>query len=311
MSSPRILIIGSGAVGAIYGHHLALAGCHVNFLVRDRNSPNSSMPRALHRYGLLGGIQTQRQLLRTQTLADSGWDQVWLCLPSTALDDDWLYKQLARIGTATPVLLWTPDMRDRDHLYARHPAQISRALIGLISFQAPLPGETSPSPGIAYLAPPRSAVLENTAAGRTAAALLKQGGLSVHVHDNLPLHEARMTALLQPLIAALEICDWSLKTLSTSPWLAVATDAIQEARCVGALYLGAKPPRRLAGTGWLAKGVLRLAPPLSPFPLQTYLQYHFSKVGEQTRQMLDGWCEQGAEHKLPTPALQQLRRALP
>lgn len=311
MTSPRILIIGSGAVGAVYGHYLAKAGCHVNFLVRNPASSNSAMPRTLHRYGLLGGLTSHQQLLRTKTIADSGWDQVWLCVPSTALSDPWLTKQLARIGPDSPLLLWTPDMRDRDRLAKIHGGSISRALIGLISFQTPLPGENQPPTGIAYLAPPRSAVLEDTDTGRQAAALLKQGGLSVQVHSNLDLHEARMTAMLQPLIAALEICEWSLKKLSDSPWLEVGARAIDEARAIGECYLEAEPSRSMPGKKWLARLALSLAPPLSPFPIETYLHYHFSKVGDQTRAMLDGWIEQAGHQQQPCSALQSLRDALP
>jgi len=311
MSSPRILVIGSGAVGAVYGHHLAQAGCHISFLVRDRNSANSAMPRTLHRHGLLGGIRSHNQLLRVQTRGDGGWDQVWLCLPSTALEDPWLYQQLDAIGPASPVLLWTPNMRDRDILAARHGADITRALIGLISYQSPLPGESSPGPGIAYLAPPDAAVLEDTPSGRYAAGLLTQGGLRARVHKDLPAHVARMTALLQPLIAALEVCDWSLDTLSRSHWLATAAAAIAEARHTSATYLGQRPPRQLPGTRWLARLAIKIVPPLSPLPMQTYLHYHFGKVSAQTRLMLDGWIAQGAHQQFPTPALRALRDALP
>ena len=311
MSIPRILIIGSGAVGAVYGHYLAQAGCRPCFLVRNRDSRNSRMPRTLHHYSLLGRLTSQTQNLRVIDRASTGWDQVWLCLPSSSIEDPWLHQQLALLAPDTPLLIWTPDLRDRERLAAIHPGPISQALIGLISFQTPLPGESTPASGIAYLSPPRSAVLENSESGRQAAAWLSEGGLSTTVMDNLPLHEARMTALLQPVIAALEICNWSLKSLRASPLLATAGQAMTEARHIGERYLGHPPSRTFMNQRLLLKALLRLAPPLSPFPLETYLHYHFGKVGEQTRQMLDGWISQGEKLSSPSRALQQLRQALP
>lgn len=311
MSIPRILIIGSGAVGAVYGHYLASAACRVTYLVRDRNSDNARMPRTLHHYPLVGAPRPRSQYLRVVTLADSSYDQVWICLPSTALADPWLAKQLTRIGAQTPVLLWTPDMRDKARIEGLHPGPLTRALIGLISFQTPLPGESTPSAGIGYLAPPRSAVIENTDAGKQAAGWLRQGGLSVTLMNDLPVHTARMTALLQPAIAALEVCGWSLAALRQSKWLRIASDASNEARHIGEHYLGARQTRSLPGKTLAMRSLLWLAPPLSPFPLETYLHYHFAKVGAQTREMFDGWISGGHEAGLPTASLEALRNALP
>lgn len=312
MSIPRILIIGSGAVGAVYGHHLAMAACRPTYLIRDPQSSNSKMPRTLHRYSMIGRkVSSRQQHLRTITQGCTGWDQVWICLPSSAIESPWLLKQLSRVAPETPVILWSPDLRDRDILQKHYSGPISRALIGIISFQTPLPGENTPSNGIAYLAPPRSAVLESTADGRQAAAWLKAGGLPTAVHDNLPLHEARMTALLQPVIAALEINQWSLKKLRQSQWLATASAAGREAKKIGEIYLGETPSRSIPAQRFLLKSAITIAPSFMPFPLETYLHYHFSKVSEQTRIMLDGWIDQGKQLKLPVTSLELLRRALP
>lgn len=312
MSIPRILIIGSGAVGAVYGHHLAMAACRPTYLIRDTKSENSRMPRTLHRYSLVGKkIESRQQHLRTITLGCTGWDQVWICLPSNTIESPWLLKQLAHLSPDTPIILWSPDFRDRDILQKHYAGPISRALIGIISFQTPLPGKSAPSKGIAYLAPPRSAVLENSEAGIQAAAWLKAGGLPTAIHDNLALHEARMTALLQPVIAALEITEWSLKKLRQSQWLAVATTAAREAKAIGETYLGTKPSRSIPGQHFLLKSAITVAPAFMPFPLEPYLHYHFSKVSEQTRMMLDGWIAQGKRSTLPVTSLVALRDALP
>lgn len=314
MSTPRILIIGSGAVGAIYGAHLAKAGCHTAFLVRDRASANSQMPRTLHHYALLGvlgaKIRSRTQNLRVISEAHSGWDQVWICLPSNAIHSDWLTKQLSKLHPSTPIILWTPDFRDQQRIEAIHPGPVTRALIGLVSFQTPLPNEEKPSAGIGYISPPRSAVIEKSAAGILAAQWLKKGGLSATTMAKLNEHEALMTAQLQPLIAALECCDWSLSALRKSELLNTAAAASNEAAVIGTHFLGAPAPKELPGKRWLFKFLLVTAPALSPFPLETYLRYHFGKVGEQTRQMLDGWIEYGTAEQQPAEALTALRKRL-
>ena len=311
MSSPRILIVGSGAVGAIYGHYLSRAGCHVRYLVRNIASPSCQMPRQLHRIGLLGGTTSTLQNLRIQTIGDSGWDQVWLCLPSDALDSEWLKTELARVGTTSPVILWSPTLEDRQRLHQLHRAEITLGLIGLVSYQSPLPGDDSPSPGIAYLAPPRSAVLENSSAGEDAASWLKRGGLSCTTHAHLPALAARLSSALIPLIAALEISGWSISTLRQSKWLTTADHARQEAQRIGENFLRIQHRHRVPGRHLLVRGALRLAPALSPFPLETYLHYHFGKVGTQTRLMLDTWLSKAQHQDEPAPALTALRTALP
>ncbi|PKM22567.1 MAG: hypothetical protein CVV10_03645 [Gammaproteobacteria bacterium HGW-Gammaproteobacteria-14] len=281
--STRILIIGSGAVGAAFGHHLVQAGCQVNYLVRSRKSSNSVMPRELHRYRF----------------------------PSDALDSDWLKKQLSVFDSDTPLISWTPDFGDHARLAAIYPGPVQHGLIGLISFHTPLPGTSQPGDGFGYLLPPRSAVLDNSRAGQQAAALLRAGGMPSASIDHLDWFGARATALNINAIAALEICDWSLREVRRSVHLQTACAAAREAIIISAAYLNrdaglaAQLPRPL-----LLKTLTALAPKVMPFPLETYLKYHFSKVGEQTRMMLDNWIREGTSRSLPVGALSELRQQL-
>ena len=92
---------------------------------------------------------------------------------------------------------------------------------------------------------------------------------------------------------------------------ALQSAAAREATVISAAYLGreagmaAKLPQPL-----LMNVITRLAPKVMPFPLEIYLQYHFSKVGVQTRMMLDHWIEEGHRRGLPTGSLQELRSGL-
>ncbi len=310
---PRILIVGSGAVGAVFGEHLTRAGAQVRFLVRSPDSPNARMPRPLHQLHLAGRPSTVHQMLDIGAEVKSGqWDQCWLCLPSTALNSDWLKEEMDKLGSEVELINWTPDLEDRARLEQRLQRPVSMGLIGFVSYQAPLPGETRPDEGIAYWLPPRAATLENTRTGERAANLLRNGGLPARRSRNLPWLAARLSAVMITLVAALEREQWSLERLRPSPHLDTAARAAHEATVVGAAYLSTRlrwyqqlPPSAIY------RSLLKGLPPLAPFDLENYLGYHFAKVADQTRLMLDTWIEQGHKSNLEVTHLEALRRELP
>ena len=60
---------------------------------------------------------------------------------------------------------------------------------------------------------------------------------------------------------------------------------------------------------WILAGLLRLAPAFTPFDLQTYIEYHFTKVGDQTRYLLRDYAETGGKQDQPVDALRALEQA--
>lgn len=311
-----ILIIGSGAVGAIYGQALVAAKCHVTFLVRNKASANAQMPRELHQFNWTRGWRSQQQNLPVIDNISDHYDQVWLCTPSTALQDPWLAEQITKLGH-TPLIAWTPDIADIHVLKKWHTGPITQALIGLVSYQTPLPesaesaGKAQPQSGIAYVLPPGSAVLHNSEEGVVAAKLLRAGGVPSQTRGDLVWWEARLECTTLCMVAALEQCDWSISELRRSGMLKRVSAAAKEAALGCAMELGVKPglyryiPIKglLSMVGWIA-------PKLSPFPLQTYLQYHFTKVGDQTRDILDNWIMQCERHNSSCEQLMLLRQGL-
>jgi 2-dehydropantoate 2-reductase len=55
---------------------------------------------------------------------------------------------------------------------------------------------------------------------------------------------------------------------------------------------------------------LTLARPLTPFDLEAYLSFHFTKVGAQTRLMLETYARLAEKSALSSAALNELRSAL-
>lgn len=310
-----ILIIGSGAVGAVYAQAVTKAGGNAAFLVRNPDSPNCAMPRTLYRYKLRGGYQQEQQHLNTfaqmKDAKTRHWDQIWLCTPSDALSSDWLQEQIAAIDPGTPLIAWTPDITDIDRLRQLHQGPICQGLIGLISFQAPLPGHDDPPEGIAYVPLPGAATLNDDQHGREAGKLLKAGGIPSSTRKDLPWWEARAAGVNICLMAALEQEDWSLARLRRSPKLDLAIRAADEAVEGSAAYLGVSSKLfHYTPIGLIVRTILVLGPKLSPIPLETYLKYHFTKVGSQTRQIISGWQAYCQTSNLPSNNLQALLNGL-
>jgi 2-dehydropantoate 2-reductase len=334
-SNPRILLVGAGAVGQAYGYHLRRGGAEVTFLVKEKYRAEAEAGFLLHRH---------RPFRRPKTFyfddfdvisdpEDAGknrWDQVWLCIPSTALDGPWLGELCGRIGQATLVSL-QPGVEDLERIARVYePAKIVIGLITLIAYQAPLAGE-SLRPGVAYLLPPMAPIPfgplpSSPALGHEppaspdissyralrAAEALNRGGCPARVDLKTPQLAAFGTAAFVPTIAGLEVARWSLARLRKSPALEIATAAAKEAQSVLSLHQATPIPLALsiARRPELLGTALSLAPRLTPFDLETYLEYHFTKVGQQTRQIVDSYIRLGEEHEFGTRALRVLRRLL-
>jgi 2-dehydropantoate 2-reductase len=319
----RTLLVGAGAVGATYGHHLARGGVSVDFFVRPKYAAEVAAGLDLWRYGLFGRPRHERfvphgVVTTAEEVAARRYDQVWLCVASPALRGPWLSELLRACGDATIVLL-TPGIEDRTLVSAHVPeARIVTGLITLIAWAAPLPGERLPegASGTAFLLPPLAPIpFSAQGNGADAAAKgLRTGGCPAVVLDTpdaVPLRGAIASSALIPLIAALEVSRWSLAGLRRAPHLVGALAAIREAQAIGAHAFGARPPwlGRLL-TPWFTRLVIAAAPRVAPFPLEIYLRKHFTKVGEQTRLMLDTSIRRGRAAALPVDALTTLRSAL-
>ena len=155
----RVLLVGAGAVGQAYGWHLQQAGHEISFFIKPNHRESlaggvdvhclSGRSRGHHRFTRYGLYQVPDEL-RSQH-----WDEVWLCMSSTALRGPWLDPLLAAVGEATIVML-QPGLEDLNYLLERvNEDRIVCGLISLVSYLAPLPGEER-EPGITWWFPPLS-----------------------------------------------------------------------------------------------------------------------------------------------------------
>lgn len=310
----RILIVGAGAVGQVYGWHLRAGGAHVAFYVRPK-----------YVEALKGGfdvyphIKTHHrweapELFSTPEAAGAArWDQVWLTVSSTALAGPWLDALCEAVAPAV-IVCFQPGMKDGQLLAEKvGKDRVVMGMIPFIAWQAPLPGETLDPPGVAWYLPPFSPTPLSGPLGPVSAAVaaLKAGGLAARAVDNVSKTGALGSGVLNPLIAHLELAGWSFARFRAEQSEA-AVETAREAMTIAAAWHGTPVPA-LAGLlrPWMARLITRLAPIVMPFNIEVYLKYHFTKVGDQTRQSIGVWINEGRARGLPVAALERTAASLP
>jgi len=313
----KILVVGAGAVGQVYALHLARAGHELSFFVKPKYAAELAGGLTLHRLGRFSSRQERLEGYGIVTdiaeVAARQWDQVWLALSSDALHSELATQLLGAVGKATVVCL-PPGISDAAFVRALvPPQQVVQGMIPFISFHSPLPGQSGPE-GMAFFLPPLTPTLIAGEAGRAQAVItaLRAGGLAARAVDDFSRATSANTAMFQSLIAALETNHWQLGKLPGSAALRQGLAAAREAEAVASAETGASTAALgpfLRPLTW--RLLLPLIRQLFPFDLEVYLDYHFSKVGRQTRTMLESYIELGQKHGLPTGEIAALRKGLP
>ncbi|MFZ5755607.1 MAG: ketopantoate reductase family protein [Pseudomonadota bacterium] len=320
----RVLVVGAGATGTVFGAALARGGARVGWYVRPHHRERLANGIELHRQGFLSirdEHETGFTIATTPGEVAAGhpegpWDQVWFTTPSDALREPWLEAFLPATGKATLVVL-QPDPEDiawiRDHGGADR--TIVQGLIQFSAWQSPLPREPAERTGITYLLPPGPSALfdADRPESATIAATLTRGGLPAGVRHDLPAHAARMSAMMIPLIAGLELADWKLSRYAGHEVLRLAVAASQEAVAAESARYSVTTPwsfRLLLGRLSVAT-MLHVLPWVPGFNAEAFLAYHFRKVDRQTRQMLATYRRHAQEHGLAHGALERLIATLP
>lgn len=246
-----------------------------------------------------------------EDVAKERWDQVWLCVPATALDEGWLLAIAGAVGEALVVAL-PPGLDSEPRIRRAFPGdRVVPGLIGIMSYQAPLPGEEVPRPGIAYFFPPGSPTAFGGPHAVAVAGALRAGGCPAVTKRDVATTSVFGSCVLMPVVAALEAAGWSFAELRRGPLLTLAAEASREAMGIASARLGVRAP--LFGylvRGWILGLVLALAPRLVPFELEAFLRHHFTKVGDQTRLLLGEYCRDGEARGLGTLALGSLANKL-
>lgn len=311
----RILLVGAGAVGQVYGRHLQRGGATVAFYVRPKYA--AELRKGVWMWPLNEGRAAVRfegfEVLTTpDEVAARTWDQVWLCVSSPALrQGDWVERLSEATGTAIWLTL-QPGMMDRDLLLGYIPAErLASGIITFIAWSAPLPGETLAPTGIMYWLPPLTPTPFAGPGAEALAASLRAGGAGARVVADLRTTNVVGEAVLLPAMAALESAGWTFAGFRRGDAPERAIAAIRESTAISAAYVETHVPWALKLLQpWVLRLATRLAPLLMPFDIETYLKYHFTKVGDQTLLALEEWIGEGKARGLPVAALERLQAAV-
>ena len=307
-----VLVVGAGAVGQVYALCLARGGAKVSFHVRARHQDALRAGTTL--YPLTRRDRRERAELRVEgvltTLDEvraTRWSAVFLCVPSTAIDDAWI----AELAAATPgaiVVALSPGIASLECVRRHVPAElVVPGLIGMIAYEAPLPGEHVDVPGIAFYLPRLSPSAFGGARAKEIVEALRKGGCPAVVKPDVESAQAFGTSVLMPAIVALEAAGWSLGALRRGPMVAVAAAGAREAIRVVSRSLGVAPPFfRFFVRAWVLRVVLLFAPRFVPLDLEVYLAHHFGKVRPQTCELLLGYRDAARKLGIDAPALAEL-----
>ncbi len=303
-------------MGQVFGHHLVRGGADLTFFVREKYREVTERGFDLYRLRLVGAPVLLRLegfgvMSSATEVATRRFDQIYLALPSQALRGAWLPELVGAAPDATIVSI-QPGPDDRQALLDAGvpPERLVSGMISLVSYPAPLPGETRFSrPGMAFFHPPVARTLFSGPPDRLGPVLsvLERGGFPVRRHPDVHREVSFFTAVLMPYLVALEKSGWSVRSLLEGKELELGAAAAREAAQVVAATEGSKTlPARLAGHAALVADSLSLATKVAPFPLEPYLQFHFTKTRAQTRFILEGLLGKAKALGMATPALQQL-----
>ena len=312
----KVLVIGAGAVGQVYGRHLQLGGAEVSFLVRPKHEGEHDDGFTMYPLRAKGeyapvvfrpdGILTSLDEVKGQK-----WDQVWVCVASTALVRPWVDEICAATGDAT-LVFFAAGMGVVERLELPEERCVF-GLISMMSYFAPLDGETVAKPGVAYWFPPLSPTsFAGPAARRDAAvAALERGECPAVSREHVRESSAFGSALLIPHITALEGAGWSYERFVREHWLADSIASTREALAAAASHLGARPPfaMRLVGA-WSLRLLLAVLRAIAPLDLAKFFKIHFTKVREQSQMQMAEYIRLGTQGGQPVTALSKLTEAV-
>jgi hypothetical protein len=303
----KVALVGVGAVGQVYAHHLKRAGDELVFFLKPKYVAVAESGFLLHP---VNGDRTPVTLKASQIvtspeeLAQAGVDELWLCMSSTALKGDWLAPLLEAAGSAQVITL-QPGLEDREHLLQFVPEE--RLVTGLISFmswQAPLPGEQV-APGVRFWHPWTMKSVFSGPGADDIVRRLRAGGCPAKVGD-ARVEMALGSAMLQPIVGHLECVDWKMGRLSERGAEVAACQ--EQVMAIAAGFLGVST--RMTPPGFLISMAGTVVPAVVPVDIEAFFEWHFTKVGDQTRAMLGTWIAEGQARGLPVDRIQALASEL-
>jgi hypothetical protein len=320
----KILIVGCGAVGQVWGFILQGAGVELGLF--DKPAVAEKMKEALTHGGLPLFQVThsrlmdpiERRLDKFQVIADLNEarhfapDQIWFTVPSPVYYSEWFSNFLKEVPSQR-VVCFIPEGGRPEFI---PDAAGERFVFGGTAFMAwqggPERGGGNPE-GINFWLPPLGIPLAGSKqACREVGMILKKAGRGYTADKPDSRAQAATTAAMTAFVAGLQLAGWSLGKYRRSPWLARAAGACREMILAELPQAGALT-RALLGAPVLSAAfqlVALILPKLVPFELEKYLQFHYTKTWEQSIGLLELFIYDGERRKQTMEKTRALLQAL-
>lgn len=312
----RALVVGLGAVGKVIAAALIRAGADVTVFVRSQRRDEvaqgfeSVQLHGVSRWSSESHVQVKlMRVVSSVAELTPGFDQVWLCIPSTSLDDSQLVEVVLRSAPRTCISM-APVLTEAATSAVRAAASPERFVQGLVGFLA---FEDATHSRVTVYHPPLSPSRFGGESSRVFQVVeaLRRGGLPAGYVDDAVRTLALSTAMLMPVVAGIEVANWSLVEFRRKDSTALAAAAIREATLLVAKSHGMDPP--LVSRCWfgslLSYGLV-IAQHMLPFDLEAFIHRHFVKVGPQTRMMFAQWIAVAEHSELSVPHLVKLAEGI-
>lgn len=309
----KVLIVGAGAVGQVYGAHLSQGGAEVGVYVRPARHAEAQAGYPMHQLRLMRRPRSFRWLpaavhTDAASVAAAGYDVLWLCVPGDKLRGDWLQPLLDSAPDATVVCQAPgPDDVEAVAQLARR-ERVVEGGIEMAAYGVELSGDGLGEGMRYFLMPVAQPLSGDPKRVQPLVQALRRGGASSRRVKDAGEDHRRLAAFFLPLMAALELSRWSFGQLAASEQLPVACAAGRQALAIRAHDDGPRTWWALLLRPALVRVVLPLVKMFAPFPSEAFFGYHFNKVGQQTRMVLDDYVAAGKAAQLPVDALEDLHR---
>jgi hypothetical protein len=311
----RVLLVGAGAVGAVFGWHLHRGGAEVVYLVRAKHADaladglvlypvNRRRPFAEPVIFREFGVLTDDDAAAAQT-----WDYVLLCVSSPALHAGTWLDALAKGCGGAPFAAIQPGVGDYAYVVGKvGAARVLWGMFGLMSWAADADTDGVPRPGTAFWRPPGGGVPWSGPAAAGLVAASSAGGLPSHVHPDVQRELAFMGPLLEVHTLALECAGFEFARLRADRELmADAHAALADCVALAVKVHGGRPPFVVGLVRpWVSRLLLWLAPKVVSFDIEAFFRRHYTKVGDQSLALVREKVERARELGVPADGLQRM-----
>ena len=320
----KVLIVGCGAVGQVYGLALQKAGVTLGLLdqpavakklrqAREQGGlplfqvshkhRNDPIPYRLKDYHVIADAVESRHFVP---------DQIWFTTPSQVYYSDWFHDFLRQVPSKR-VVCFSPE-GSRPEFFTEELGD--RVIFGgttFMAWQGDLGGGGGRSEGVNFWRSPLGISLTGTRdACHEVAQLLKPSGFKILVGKPGSHSQASVTAVMTAFVAGLELSGWSLRAYRKSPWLRCAAGACREA-VISQLSRAGIFTRALLSSPVLSAGFFLATlflPLLFPFDLEKYLKFHYTKTREQSIVLLNVFLKDGIHCGIKVTNIQSLIKGL-